>query len=254
MSSPAATPDDGESATSVDPTSSPDGQSSDDTGREDPAAQEPKEDSVTRIMGLLSPNRPAAGILFVLAIALLIVELLSIQGVPPGVLAAVSFVVSVLVAPFIHYHKLQPVRHLVIPLAAASGALTIARWPVIFQHNPADLAVQVLTILGLVWILAKMLLLQRFSAKHCCRTPFVHDELKKLLPFQRSYLEQMCRAIFSAPIGQGARVVQLEANWGQGKSFLIERLELFLQSAESAQGDCAVVVINVWEQESEPNL
>ena len=171
----------------------------------------------------------------------------------PGRLAVLSFVITVLIAPLVHRFQIEKARHLLVPLAVVSGAITIARWPAFFPGTPLCIVIQVLAVVGLSWILAKLLLLQRFSGMYCCRKVFTDGELGKLLPFQRSSLEQLRMAICSAPIEQGARVVQLEGNWGQGKSFLLERLAAFLQY-HARDDPCAVVFVNVWEQQSEPDL
>jgi hypothetical protein len=183
----------------------------------------------------------------------LVPGLLPVQALRPGWLAALSFVMTVFIAPWIHRYKIETARHLLVPLAVVSGAIAIARWPAFFPGTPLCIVIQVLAVVGLSWILAKLLLLQRFSGMYYCRRVFSDGELGKLLPFQRSSLEQLQMAICSAPVEQGARVVQLEGNWGQGKSFLLERLEAFL--LDRAKDDpCAVVCVNVWEQQSEPDL
>lgn len=226
--------------------------------------------AIARIKRSARLAREKTGTLFALAIILLILELASIPSIPdarPGLLAAASFVIVILATPVVHHQRIQALRQLAIPLAVASGVLTIARWPAFFPRTPAALAIQALAIVGLVWILAKLLLLQRFGTRYCCRVSFADedDELNRLFPFQRSYLEELRKAIIARPADQGARVVQLEGDLGQGKSFIIERLGLFLQHAEGVENgkdqpgkggknEFAVVVINVWEQESEPDL
>lgn len=261
--SPVTEPANGESSVPARPLDSPDlpeqsvplnPEPPDEAGGEDSPGEGAGSDTAPETTRTVSPSPRTISILgvslFCFSVIWLSVELASISGVRSGILAALSFGFIVAAAPFIHYRRIKPVRHLVVPLAAASGTLTIARWPVPFADNPAAaLSIQVLSILGLAWILAKILLLQRFSTMYCSRVEFADDELTRLLPLQEEYLERLKKAIFSGHSLQGSRVVQLVGNWGQGKSFLIDRLGFFLQDEE-----CAVVVINVWEQQSEPDL
>jgi hypothetical protein len=155
----------------------------------------------------LSILRATTGIvLFCSSVLLSAAELTPINGVLPGLLASMSFGASVAAAPFIHYQKIQSVRPLVVPLAATAGTLTIARWPAFFTDNPAaSQSVQVLAILGLAWMLAKLLLLQRFSTMYCARAEFSDNELSRLLPVQEECLDRLRGAIFSGPIEQGSR-------------------------------------------------
>lgn len=213
---------------------------------------------------------PWAVTLFALSVILSIIEIVPTSGLGihlavvtglrdryPGLFATASLIVIVCAAPLIHYQRIRPIRHLIVPLAAVAGVLAIARWPSFFPGAPAATSMQVLAIAGLVWVLAKMLLLQRYSTVYCSRVSLSEDELDRLLPSQWSYLQRLRTAIYSDRVEQGSRVVQLVGHWGQGKSFLIERLDIFLRREARISDDdneCAVVVVNVWEQQSEPDL
>lgn len=93
-----------------------------------------------------------------------VLELFPAPARLPGRFAALSFVTTVLIAPWIHRYKIEPARHLLVPLAVVSGAITIVRWPAVFPGTPLCVVIQALAVVGLSWILAKLLLLQRFSA------------------------------------------------------------------------------------------
>lgn len=220
--------------------------------------------NIRGIVGNLFPS-----LLFVLSAGLLVIEVAQIRSVDSanrGLFALGSFLVIVLAAPLIYHERSGLTRNLVAPLAVVSGVLFVAFLPGLLAGSSSprpdgSSTIQALAIVSLAWLLAKMLLLQRFSAIHCARVSLPEDEIERLLPFQEKDLEQLRKAILAEGVDRGSRVIQLIGRWGQGKSFVIERLGIFLQSrvhtevtGKGAADECAVVVINVWEQQSEPDL
>ncbi len=176
-----------------------------------------------------------------------------LRGDAKGLLAAGALLVIVLVAPLVYETGVGPFRGPLLVLAATASAVAMAKLPTalgVVWELRAVLAVVLGTLVG------KLLLLHRFAGFHGAKVRRVPEELDRLLPFQRQDLERLREAILHGRLDE-ARVVQLAGRWGEGKSFLLERLGLYLAHApEAGHSDdpCAVVVVNVWEQQSEPDL
>ncbi|HVM14253.1 MAG TPA: P-loop NTPase fold protein [Egibacteraceae bacterium] len=99
-------------------------------------------------------------------------------------------------------------------------------------------------------ILLKLVLLRRYAIAARSR----HGSLAELdlLPTQGKDLARLGAAILAQPRDEPARLIRLEGRWGDGKSFVLRRLETHLQ--EHNPGGQAVVVVDVWKHEAEPSL
>lgn len=117
---------------------------------------------------------------------------------------------------------------------------------------------QIALALTLGYLMSKLVLLHRFSAFHGAQVERRDEELEDLLEFQRNDLEKLRQAVQAGRVDDGAQVIQLVGRWGEGKSFLIERFSTYMKrratEEKTPRDSCAVVRVNVWEEQSEPDL
>lgn len=99
-------------------------------------------------------------------------------------------------------------------------------------------------------IILKLLLLRRYAliarAKH---TPVA---LQDLLDTQRKDLSQLAGLITGQRLHEPSRIVRFTGRWGDGKSYILRRLETHLE-AHNVSGQ-AVAYVDVWKHEAEPTL
>ncbi len=152
-----------------------------------------------------------------------------------------------------------------VPAAAGPSPSGDTADPAAATPSPVEGRVRIGLVPALVVLVGKMILLHRYAAMACSRVRRPRSELGRLLETQRRDLEAVVDRI---RVGRGpqdldeGRVVQLQGRWGDGKSFIVRRLEAALRPAPRPshrprpirQRAPAVVHIDVWKYETEPDL
>ncbi len=227
-----------------------------------------------KIEGALSPTAPGEpatstrlwALLGLTLAAFLVVAELLLAAETHGLLAVPALVLAVVIAPFAHYHEAPVLRTLALGVIVSAAAVAVIELPGAIPE-PRSTAMlwgtRVVLGSGCVVLLGKVLLLHRFSACHRAKPRRdAKDEHDRLLPFQRDVLGQIEEAIWLAKFRDEAHLIQLQGRFGESKSFLLDRLDLLLNRPANAQpadsrlpGDHAAVVnVNVWAYQSEPDL
>lgn len=164
-----------------------------------------------------------------------------------GVFPLIALGLIVLVANSV-YAWLPPLGWLIPPLAAAAAILLVIDLPRALNHAravPLDLWIRVPVAVFLAILLAKLLLLHR----HATRSRALEtSKPPPLLPSQKRALEELGKLITDQYLG---RVLPLEGRLGEGKSFLVQRLQYDWKADRSKP---AVVVVDVWQQQTESDL
>jgi KAP family P-loop domain len=176
-----------------------------------------------------------------------------------GLLAAGAVLLLVLAASLVFDGGADVLRAAVVGLAVAGSAVVVAEFPAALDERPPWWLHAILAV-ALGGLIGKLLLLRRFAAISGSKAIRSAEELNRLLPFQQEALGRLQNAILTGRTSDAARLIQLAGRWGEGKSFLIERLEIALNAEELPEArrversNCAVVVIDVWKYQSEPDL
>lgn len=114
--------------------------------------------------------------------------------------------------------------------------------------------VRILVGILLLVLLIKLALLRRFAAAPAHSPVDPWDD--GLLPTQQEDVQALVSAVTTSKLEDPARVVKFEGRWGEGKSFLLRRFPDALR-AHAAENDIespAVVMIDVWKHQAEPDL
>jgi hypothetical protein len=174
-----------------------------------------------------------------------------------GLLAVGALLVIVLVAPLVYETGVGVFRAPLLVLAAMASVVAVAELPAAMALGSSTSTqlwetwgLRVVLAVALGALMGKLLLLHRFSGSHGARAHYRNpeEELGRLLPFQRQDLERLRHAVLAGPADHEARVVQLVGRWGDGKSFLVQRLSAFLDHHADTDGvkkPCAVIVVDV---------
>lgn len=178
-----------------------------------------------------------------------------------GVPAIVAIAAVVAGAPLVYRTGRSMLRPILLLVVITASILVTMKLPAVLAQSAGGLRSILHIALALVlgYLLSKLALLHRFSAFHGAQVVRRADELERLLPFQKEDLEKLRQAVLTGRVHDGARVVQLVGRWGEGKSFLIERFGAYMEhgrenGTEPTCDPCAVILIDVWEQQNEPNL
>lgn len=218
---------------------------------------------------------PAVG----LAAALVLIDITAGNNTPSGLLSAAAILVLVMVAGPAHLNVpparttsllAATLRAMFLPLMLAASIIVVSALPGLLEKAAGGvpgkglpftpwlraLMVGVLTVLN-----AKLLLLKRYTAVARSRNTIATETLvDRMLPTQERDLQDIRQAIVWGRITDDARLVQIEGRWGEGKSFLLARLEayLHLHRETTSTGRLlpvpAVILVDVWKHEAEPDL
>ncbi|MGH8906866.1 MAG: P-loop NTPase fold protein [Egibacteraceae bacterium] len=200
-----------------------------------------------------------------------------------GLLSAGALLAAVLAAPCAFAWETPLLRISVMAMTVTAAVVTVVHLPAALQAvgsaamSPAEAPSPALIGIGtveappsrapfaLLWglrvalgvgaalLIGKLLLLHRFAA--CHRAKPRHDdrsEIERLLPFQRTCLTRLQSAILSLRPEDEAQVIQFTGEVGDGKSFMLDRLGRFLDHEHPSR--TAVVQVDAWGQQSEPDL
>lgn len=183
-------------------------------------------------------------------------------GVPEGWRWLAPLAVIILgtaAAPLIYRNGRSLWRYPFLATFVASGILISARLPVTLAPSEPglQLVLRVAVVGATAYLVGKLVLLHRFSALHGTRVMHEPDDLARLLDYQQKDLERLRTAVLTGRSDSSPPVVQLVGRWGDGKSYLLERLGSYAEQHDDTRrgvGICAVVVVNVWEHQTEPDL
>lgn len=191
-------------------------------------------------------------------------------------LAAVGLVVAA--AGWVQLFGPAVVRALVVPLALLASVSAAVDLPARIDTNPrrscpaetsasaagsrpcdrpaarsrpsATPWLRVLLIGLLALVNVKLLLLQRYAAAFRSKA----RSGTKLLPTQEEDLERIRQGVIGPDLEEAGRLLQVEGRWGEGKSFLLGRLDPYFQDKDEGQPLPAVVLVDVWKHQAEPDL
>lgn len=177
-----------------------------------------------------------------------------------GVPAIVAIAAVVAGAPVVYRTGRSILRPILLLAMITASILVTIKLPAVLIQSAGGVRpishIALALVLG--YLLSKLALLHRFSAFHGAQVLRRPEELERLLPFQTADLEKLRKAVLAGRVHDGARVVQLVGRWGEGKSFLIERFGIYMEHQRENDTKptnlCAVILIDVWEQQNEPNL
>ncbi|MFC6082559.1 P-loop NTPase fold protein [Sphaerisporangium aureirubrum] len=172
--------------------------------------------------------------------------------IPTGLAPVAALTALVLLAHRLHA-RLPALAGFVLPLVLVNAVLSAIEVP--GHLGPAertaamDTALRVLWALFMLYLVGKVLLLRRFARRAYPAGDRVPDPMTPL-PSQEKDLEKLAALV--APAGDEAgRVVPLRGRWGEGKSFL---LRLLKERWDPDPGAPALVIVDVWQQETEADL
>lgn len=186
---------------------------------------------------------------------------------PTGLPSLAAFMIIVAVASMVHLGF----PGLRVPwfwgIAVLAGGIALIELPRSIgsagEDHLASLAwpVRVALVAGLGIVFLKLIVLERYAAMARSRLNWSPareaEELARLLPCQAEDLHRLAAAVNRQLPEQDARVVQVRGRWGDGKSFILQRLGAQLNLQHRIAGERAapaVVTVDIWKHESEPDL
>jgi hypothetical protein len=187
---------------------------------------------------------------------------------PHGILALVAVALAVLLAYPIHM-RVRFLAPLVLVVWLVGALLVVVEFPSWLDTHAVrgeSVAswVRLALIIFFAILFAKLHLMHRHATRAASRQD-VHDSCVPL-PTQERDLAELTRLIVDHGDTGSGRVIPIEGRWGEGKSFLLRKLRQSWEEDRStsrrlgppgrdeASRPPAVVIVDVWQQETETDL